>query len=159
MTPAFFALLLRDTMTFLQPRRVSILSPSTKDQTVEPSSDLASEPCLSTLLALSDLHTLFQPPPSYATSSNTDDERPLQSVTKSRREHVSPKLLFYAGQVLGMRSQLMEMLAAEAEARLKKFEEEGLKATHEAPAEGSAADSSRKPEGERKVLVEEIVCS
>lgn len=156
MTPAFFALLLRDTAILLRPQRVSVLPPARR-QTDIPPSDLSCEPCVSTLLALSDLHALFQPSSTSASRSKTAESL-SGSVTKPRREHVPQKLLFYAGQVLSTPLKLLEMLVAEVEARSKKMEEEGFKDSGEASATkpASVADTSRKPEGERKVLVEEI---
>lgn len=151
MTSAFFTLLLRDTATLLRPRRVSVL-PSTKDLPVDPPADLSSEPCLSALLGLSDLHALFLLPSSTASLSATEDE-PEKLPSRPRQDHVPSKLLFYAGQVLGTPSSAMEMLAAEVELMSKKTEKEDLKGSHEA----SVVNSWRKPEGERKLLVEEIV--
>lgn len=158
MTPALFALLLRDTAILLRPRRVSLLSQG-ENQSGIPSSDLSSEPCVSTLLALSDLHALFQASSPSTTSSKKTADGPSKTSNKSVQEHVPHKLLFYAGQVLGTPPALLEMLVAEVEARSKKMEEEGSMGVGDAFAKrpGSAADMSRKPTVERKVLVEEIV--
>lgn len=157
MTPALFALLLRDTAILLRPRRVSLLS-HRENQSDVPSSDLSSEPCVSTLLALSDLHALFQSSSPSTTPSKKTADGPSKPSNKSRREHVPQKLLFYAGQVLGTPPALLEMLVAEVEARSKKMEEEGSMVSDDASAKrsGSVADPLRKPVGERKVLVEEI---
>lgn len=110
MTSAFFSLLLRDVSAILKPRRVVIVPSSTH----LPSSTSAS-PHLTILLALSDMHNLFE---------NSDFRHENSSLFptstarhKSRNHHVAAKIVFYAAQVMATSVDFMDGLSSELAAR------------------------------------------
>ncbi|TFK39930.1 hypothetical protein BDQ12DRAFT_590462, partial [Crucibulum laeve] len=110
MTSDLFALLLRDAVELIKPRRVTQVessSPNTSD--IDPSS----HPHNMLLFVFSDLSRLFETLPSNSSANE-----------KLKPNHVTYKLLFYAAHILSTPTPILQMLDEELSARARGFEQE-----------------------------------
>lgn len=137
MTPAFFALLLRDSATLLRPSTVvelgdAIQGSSSNTLGGSVSRDLEGHPSANTLRALSDLSTLFSGSVhSSSSASSASSSAPSRAATKptaatSKHIHVTHKLTFYAAHVLSVPPLLLRALADEAACRAEIVAREGV---------------------------------
>ncbi|KZT07481.1 uncharacterized protein LAESUDRAFT_724932 [Laetiporus sulphureus 93-53] len=137
MTPAFFALLLRDSSTLLRPSTVVELGDAIQGSSSNAlggsvSRDLEGHPNANTLRALSDLSTLFSGPThSSSSASSASSSAPLRVATKpiaatNKHIHVAHKLTFYAAHVLSVPPLLLRALADETARRADVVAREGL---------------------------------
>lgn len=117
MTPAFFALLMRDAAKLLQPATVVALSAPTGQR-------LDEHPSANALLALSDISTVFQLYASKKTSTNP----------------TVAKLAFYAARIVNTPSSVLIALSSEAIARAKLVEREGESQTEQSGRSGGGGN-------------------
>lgn len=114
MTPAFFALLMRDASTLLRPSVVVPLTEASDTSTKDGAQMHASHPTATTLLALSDVSALLQPPHSTTPSGH-----------KHKPSPVAAKLAFYAARVMATPTYILKALADEIAVRATLIEREG----------------------------------
>ncbi|KAI0825502.1 hypothetical protein BC629DRAFT_1447878 [Irpex lacteus] len=120
MTPAFFALLMRDAAKLLQPATVVALSDPTGQR-------LDEHPSANALLAFSDISNVFQLSASKKTSTNP----------------TVAKLAFYAARIINTPSSVLIALSSEAIARAKLVEREGESAQSDQLRGGDAGRGGR----------------
>ena len=117
--------ILQDAANLMRPRPVIILDPSTTSPVTENSGAISNRhPCVSAILALSDLSKLFE-----RTKTQKGDSDSQSS------NHVTLKLSFYAVQIISTPTVILMGLAEEAALRSKVIEREAVFSVHGARAE------------------------
>lgn len=118
MTSTFFAILLNDASKLLRPSPVTVLP--TELTPASPSPSYASHPNSQTLLALSDLSSLFSATPSIHHDSSKPRPKPYQP-----NAHITHKLTFYAARIISTPTDVLRMLADELMLRVELVRREG----------------------------------
>ena len=118
MTSSFFAVLLNDASKLLRPSPVTVLP--TNLTPTSPSSPYQSHPNSQTLLALSDLSSLFSTALSIPNDSSNASLKLRQPNT-----HITHKLIFYAARIISTPTDVLRMLADELMLRAELARREG----------------------------------
>lgn len=108
MTPAFFALLMRDSAKLLRPAPVVAVLETTQQHFLQ-------HPSANIISALSDVSALFQP---------TSQDR-MDSVKPASPNPCAAKLVFYAARIASTPTAVLTALSDEALARANLIEREG----------------------------------
>ncbi|KAF8159586.1 hypothetical protein B0H34DRAFT_410077 [Crassisporium funariophilum] len=146
MTSDLFSLLLRDSAHLLEPLRVTELTHPSPNSTENENEVPASHPHIMPVLVLSDLIDLFSTGP--RTRGSVRDE---ESESRSKDNHVTHKLLFYAAQILSTPSVILQSLVGEMRDRSKHYQMEGVK-----EKQLGATIVERKADKRSRKLVEEM---
>lgn len=117
-----FCILLRDAAVLLRPSTVVELTSTapaeaSSDSPFTPVDDLSSHPSALALLVLSDLSALF--------SADLRSASPLGIDAKTKPNHVTHKLAFYAAYILGVPPVLLRALTVEISERSESIAREG----------------------------------
>lgn len=146
MTPALFALLMRDAAKLLRPAAVVPLPSETS------AGQFDDHPSLTAVLALSDVSSLFQiTKPKARDSSKPPPQHPATA-----------KLTFYAARITHTPTYILSTLATEVVARARLVEREGMQDDEVSPLDGSqshassAQDSHTHPNDKRSPKIEEL---
>ncbi|KAF8967705.1 hypothetical protein BDZ97DRAFT_1656008, partial [Flammula alnicola] len=113
MTSELFSLLLGDAARLLKPLRVTHVMPTSVEMPTSEALVLPSHPHIMPVLVLSDLNELFSPAPRLGSSQD--------SQVRSKGNHVTHKLLFYAVHILSTPSVILETLADEMTTRAEGY--------------------------------------